>query len=98
MAKTVTFDELEEGDVEELLYSYQEELSNQDLWLLENEPQVEESEKESDEIEPRDILTRKSIVETFRCIDMGLAVFDEDDPNMEGSSRAVHNVQAIPHG
>ena len=31
MAKAVTFDELEEGDVEELLYSYQEELSNEDL-------------------------------------------------------------------
>ena len=40
MAKTACFDEVEEGDVEELLDSYREELSNGDLLMLEKERQV----------------------------------------------------------
>ena len=41
-----------EGDIEELLDSYWEELSNEDLLMLEKECQVEESEAESEEVEP----------------------------------------------
>ena len=52
MAKTVGF-EVEEGDVKEFLDSYREELSNEDLLrLLEKECQMEESEAESEEVEP----------------------------------------------
>ena len=43
MNKTLGFDEVEEGDVEELLNSFWEKLSNEDLLLLEKEHQVEES-------------------------------------------------------
>ena len=71
MTKTVSFDE-----VEEMLDSYREELSNEDLL----ECQVEESEAESEEVEPLHTLTSKRMVEAFRLIDIGLAIFDEDDP------------------
>uniref|UniRef100_A0A8C4Q849 Uncharacterized protein n=2 Tax=Eptatretus burgeri TaxID=7764 RepID=A0A8C4Q849_EPTBU len=94
MAKTVGFDEVKEGDVEELLDSYREELSNEDLLLLEKERQVEESEVESEEVEPLRTLTCKRMAEAFRLIDMGLTIFDEDDPNTERSSRVARNVQA----
>jgi len=73
--------------------TYQEELSNEDLLMLEKERQVEESEAESEEVEPLRTLTSTRMVEAFRLIDMGLAIFDEDDPNTERSSRVARNVQ-----
>ena len=94
MAKTVGFDDVEEVDVEELLDSYQEELSNEDLLMPEKERQVEELEAESEELESLRTLTSTRMVEAFHLIDMGLAIFDEDDPNTEYSSRVARNVLA----
>ena len=62
--------------------------------MLVKERQVEESEADSEEVEPLRTLTSTRMVEAFRLIDMGLAIFDEDDPNTERSSRVARNVQA----
>ncbi|KAG7177185.1 putative Tigger transposable element-derived protein 1-like 218 [Homarus americanus] len=75
---TAGFHELESEDIEQVLASHTEELTNEDLQLLTEQSAAEDDDKEE---EPQRTLTTKRIAEAFNMIQQGMQIFIDDDPN-----------------
>ncbi|MEE6457969.1 hypothetical protein FKM82_000130 [Ascaphus truei] len=79
--------EVETEDIEELLASHSNELSNEDLMQLEQQKIAEEEAHQSAEVaQPHKSLSIKILSAAFKHIDSALAIFEENDPNIEQSS------------
>ncbi|MPC49708.1 hypothetical protein E2C01_043520 [Portunus trituberculatus] len=89
------FDEVndDDDDVQDLLESYVEPLSNDELIELDEVSQ--EAEKEGDEEEPVRGLDIKTLKECLGGIEKALETLKEHDPNSARSSKLAHNVEKV---
>ncbi|XP_037768584.1 tigger transposable element-derived protein 1 [Chelonia mydas] len=83
-------------DVEELLASHSEELTNEDLIEWEQQKVAEEQEDAPtvQETPPRKVLTIKVLAEAFQHLEAAMSLFEEHDPNIERSApvnRDIYN-------
>ena len=95
MALQVGFEEVDEDDVEDLLLSDREELSNEDLWALEEKRIREESESSPLEFLPVKTLTVKVIAKGFNLVDEAMAIFDEHNPECMRSSKGWREMENV---
>ncbi|KAG7165650.1 putative Tigger transposable element-derived protein 1-like 229 [Homarus americanus] len=79
LARQAGFDELESDDIEDVLASHREELTNEDLQQLTEHSPVD------DEEEPQQTLTTKRLAEAFNLIQQGMQILVDDDKNRERS-------------
>ncbi|MEE6465495.1 hypothetical protein FKM82_006570 [Ascaphus truei] len=87
--------EVETEDIEELLASHSNELSNEDLMQLEEQKIAEEEAHQSADVaqpQPRKSLSSKMLAAAFKHIDSALAIFEDNDPNIERSSTVSRGV------
>ncbi|MEE6461462.1 hypothetical protein FKM82_001295 [Ascaphus truei] len=87
--------EVETEDIEELLASHSNELSNEDLMQLEEQKIAEEEAHQSADAaqpQPRKSLSSKMLAAAFKHIDSALAIFEDNDPNIERSSTVSRGV------
>ncbi|XP_059572388.1 uncharacterized protein C7orf50 homolog isoform X1 [Alligator mississippiensis] len=96
MGKELNLDAAPE-DVDELLTSHSEELTNEDLIELEQQKVAEEEEDAPtvEEASPRKVLTTKVLAEAFRYLEAAMSLFEEHDPNTERSAsvnRGISNM------
>ncbi|MEE6460213.1 hypothetical protein FKM82_000895 [Ascaphus truei] len=87
--------EVETEDIEELLASRSNELSNEDLMQLEGQKIAEEQAHQSADVaqpQPRKSLSTKMLAVAFKHIDSALAIFEDNDPNIERSSTVSRGV------
>ncbi|MPC83461.1 hypothetical protein E2C01_078172 [Portunus trituberculatus] len=86
------FDEVDDNDVQDLLESHAEPLSNDELIELDKASQ--KAEKEGDEEkEPVSCLDIKTLRECLGGIEKGLETLKERDPNPARSSKVAHDVE-----
>ncbi|GAB5582602.1 CENPB DNA-binding domain-containing protein 1 [Prionailurus iriomotensis] len=78
LAKNVAFEEVVEADVDQLLRSHEEDLSNTELMQLEQEPAEEESEDAPPALRQ---LTTGRLSAAFSHFEAGLRVLTSDGPN-----------------
>ncbi|MEE6514568.1 hypothetical protein FKM82_022831 [Ascaphus truei] len=81
--------EVETEDIEELLASHSNELSNEDLMQFEEQKIAEEEAHQSAGVaqpQPRKSLSTKMLAAAFNHIDSALTIFEDNDPNIERSS------------
>uniref|UniRef100_A0ABI7VR32 HTH CENPB-type domain-containing protein n=1 Tax=Felis catus TaxID=9685 RepID=A0ABI7VR32_FELCA len=78
LAKNVAFEEVVEADVDQLLRSHEEDLSNTELMQLEQEPAEEESEDAPPALRQ---LTTGRLSAAFSHFEAGLQVLTSDGPN-----------------
>uniref|UniRef100_A0AAQ5X1R0 HTH CENPB-type domain-containing protein n=1 Tax=Amphiprion ocellaris TaxID=80972 RepID=A0AAQ5X1R0_AMPOC len=83
--------DLEEEDFEELLESHGEELSNQDLMELEAQQRVEEEEEDETPV-PMKKFETKLLAEGFSLIDKAIALFEQQDPNIERCTKVANQM------
>ncbi|XP_068229516.1 tigger transposable element-derived protein 1-like [Palaemon carinicauda] len=83
--------DLQEEDFEELLESYGEELSNQDLMELEAQQRVEEEEEEETPV-PMKKFETKLLAEGFSLIDKAIALFEQQDPSIERCTKVANQL------
>ena len=95
MTLQVEFEEVNENDVEVLLLSHREELSNEDLLALEEERIREESESSPEEVVPVKTLKTKVIAKGFKLVDEAKATFDEHDPNCMRSFKVRREMENV---
>ncbi|CAD7689291.1 unnamed protein product [Nyctereutes procyonoides] len=92
LAKNVAFEEVVEADVDQLLRSHEEDLSNEELMQLEQEPKGEE---ESEDVPPAlRQLTTGELSTAFSHFEAGLQVLTSNSPNEEWKmqvSRAIND-------
>ncbi|KAG7157529.1 putative Tigger transposable element-derived protein 1-like 232 [Homarus americanus] len=79
LARQAGFDELESEDIEDVLASHTEELSNEDLQQLTEHSPIEDN----DEEEPQRTLTSKRLAESFNMFQQPMPILIDDDPNRE---------------
>ncbi|MEE6509355.1 hypothetical protein FKM82_025734 [Ascaphus truei] len=87
--------EVETEDIEELLASHSNELSNEDLMQLEEQKIAEEEAHQSADVaqpQTRKSLSSKMLAAAFKHIDSALAIFEDNDPNIERSSTVSRGV------
>jgi hypothetical protein len=94
LANIVGFNEVDLDDVVDVLMSDKEELSNEDLIELEEESREVAGEEGTEEDEVVRMLRSERLSEALRIIDRALALFDEEDPNTERSSKVKRDVLA----
>lgn len=85
------FNEVDENDVQELLDSHSEPLSNDDLMELEKQNTLEEMEEDK---EPERTLSVKIFEEIFNHINQAIHLLQENDPNpnrSNGKTNAIEN-------
>ncbi|XP_045107142.1 tigger transposable element-derived protein 1-like [Portunus trituberculatus] len=89
-AQDLGLDEVEEEDIDQLLQSHRQELSNEDLLDIEAENKREREEAEAtaaaDKAEGGQTLTATVISEALGKIKEGFAMLEEHDPNVERST------------
>ncbi|XP_068204617.1 tigger transposable element-derived protein 1-like [Palaemon carinicauda] len=83
--------DLQEEDFEELLESHGEDLSIQDLMELEAQQRVEEEEEEETPV-PMKKFETKLLAEGFSLIDKGIALFEQQDPNIERCTKVANQL------
>ncbi|KAM9061128.1 tigger transposable element-derived protein 1-like [Sarcophilus harrisii] len=83
LANDIGFAELVEADVDQLLQSHDEELSNEELMQLEQERAVEEKEENEDAPPILRQLTTKELSEAFSHFEAGMQILANNDPNSE---------------
>ncbi|XP_068246736.1 tigger transposable element-derived protein 1-like [Palaemon carinicauda] len=83
--------DLQEEDFEELLESHGEEMSNQDLMELEAQQRVEEEEEEETPV-PMKKFETKLLAEGFSLIDKAIALFEQQDPNIERCTKVANQL------
>lgn len=88
IAQEVGFVNLTYEDIEEVLASHMEELTNEELQELAQIPEEDE-----DEGLPERTLTTKGMSTAFRLIDEALNILAEEDPNRERNSKAERAVR-----
>ena len=81
--------DLEKEDFEEVLDSQSEELTNEDLIILEEQsrPEKEQEEAGAEEVIPVRKFDTKLMAEAFTLIEKGLQLFENQDPNAERFSK-----------
>ncbi|KAG7166988.1 putative Tigger transposable element-derived protein 1-like 225 [Homarus americanus] len=84
LARQAGCDELESEDIEDVLASHTEELTNEDLQQLTEHSPVED---EDDEEEPQRPLTSKKMAESFNMFQQAMQILVDDNPNRERKSR-----------
>jgi len=96
VANIVGFNEVDLDDVVDVLMSDKEEFSNEDLPVLELKEESREvaGEEGTEEGEVVRMLASERLSEALRIIDEALAIFDEEDPNTERSSKVKRDVLA----
>jgi len=94
LANIVGFNEVDLNDVVDVLMSDKEEFSNEDLIELKEESREVAGEEGIEEGEVVRMLTSERLSEALRIIDEALAIFDEEDPNTERSSKVKRDVSA----
>lgn len=87
------FKEVNEDDIQELLDSHDEPLSNEDLMQLEQERAKTEDDDANQEEETVRGLDVKTLQEVFSSIEHAMELLKECDPNPARSDTAVHGVQ-----
>jgi hypothetical protein len=93
LANIVGFNEVDLDDVVDVL-SDKEEFLNEDLIELKEEIREVAGEEGTEEGEVVRMLTSERLSEALRIIDEALAIFDEEDPNTERSSKVKREVLA----
>lgn len=92
LAKTLAFEEVVEADVDQLLRSHEDTLSNEELMQLQQEPEAEE---ESEDAQPAlRQLTTGELLAAFSHFEAGLQVLTSSSPNDEWKlkvSRAIND-------
>ncbi|XP_051830692.1 tigger transposable element-derived protein 1-like [Antechinus flavipes] len=83
LASDIGFAELVEADVDQLLQSHAEDLSNEELMQLEQERAVEEKEENEDVPPILRQLTTKELSEAFFHFEAGMQILANNDPNNE---------------
>ncbi|XP_014456032.1 putative CENPB DNA-binding domain-containing protein 1 [Alligator mississippiensis] len=79
LERKIRFDKLEPEDIQELIDSSREELSNEDLIQIEQQ----RSHEEEEDVQPARASTSKGMVEAFKHPEAFLSYFDENDPDMQ---------------
>ncbi|XP_028921782.1 tigger transposable element-derived protein 1-like [Ornithorhynchus anatinus] len=95
LAKEVGFDEVEAGDVEELLESHGEELSAEELLQLLAEVKAEGADEEDVDEAPFRELTQAVLSDSLQQIEEALCTLEEHDRNVERSGRIVREVKSL---
>ena len=93
LAHTAGMDEVDEEGVNELLESHEEELSNEDLMLLEQDRAAEGDENEEEETAPQLELTCEILAEAFADFDRGVSRLANNDPHRDRSLRLENDIQ-----
>jgi hypothetical protein len=88
LGKLIDFDELESEDIQELMDSQGEELTNGEFMEIEQERAVEEDESE----ESARILTT-GMAEAFQHPESFISYFRDNDPNMDRRSQVTRGVE-----
>lgn len=94
-AQQLGFEELEDNDINELLQSYQEELSNDDLLEIERErfQRMEEAEAgAATSQEPLRALTATNLSQCMDLLRQAMKIIEENDPNVERSGAVTRDV------
>ncbi|CAM2116519.1 unnamed protein product [Caretta caretta] len=84
-------------DVDELLASHCEELTNEDLIELEKQKMTEEEDARTAETPACKVLTTKVLAEAFQHLEIAMSLFEEHDPNTERSApvnRGISNMHS----
>lgn len=92
LAKEANFEGMDEVDINELLASHNQEMSNEELMQLDLE--IANEEDSSLDISERQNLTSQQISKAMNLIDEAMEIFSKNDPDSERSSkvsRAVAN-------
>ncbi|KAG7170741.1 hypothetical protein Hamer_G013601 [Homarus americanus] len=82
----VGFDELESEDIEDILASHTDELTNEDLQQLTEHSPVED---DDDEEEPQRTLSSKRMAESFNMFQQAMQILIDDDPNREHKQKEL---------
>ncbi|KAK3881758.1 hypothetical protein Pcinc_013840 [Petrolisthes cinctipes] len=98
LAQQLGFSEVGEEDIDELLQSHQNELSNEDLLDIESErvEQLEEAEAAAASAVPYEqplrTLTATNLSECLELMRQAMMIIEENDPNIERSSKVSREV------
>ena len=96
MAQHIGFTDVDEENVREVLNSHVEDLTNEDLMIIEEERIVKEQEDEEiDEVQPEKKLTTKIMAQAFQMIDSAMSIFEEHDPDTMRSSQVKREVEHV---
>lgn len=76
------FPELEE-DIDEMISSYEEELSNEDLLELNKNKNYDKVQEEESEKPDEEVITLKGLFKAFQLIEEGLQIINDIDSNHE---------------
>ncbi|XP_030435481.1 tigger transposable element-derived protein 1-like [Gopherus evgoodei] len=80
-------------DVDELLASHSEELTNEDLIEWEQQKLAEEEDARTvEETPPRKVLTMEVLAEAFQHLEAATSLFEEYDPNIERSASVNRDI------
>lgn len=90
LAHDVGFNDVDEDDINELLGSHDEELTNEDLIVMEQDRAAEEQEQE-----PERILTQKLLSEALSNIDAYVQKLVDNDPNRERSLMIEQGIESL---
>ena len=94
LSHQVGFNEVTEGDVNNLLDSHAEELTNEDLMAIDQDSADEDKgEDEDGETTPQLNLTRKMLADAMSYIDQGVQILVNNDPNRERSIKAERTIE-----
>lgn len=98
LAQQVGFENLESEDIDKLLNSHQEELSNEELLEIERErvKVMEEAEAAAaaaaSPAQPQRALTATNLTECLNLLRQAMQILEENDPNVERSSSVIRGV------
>ncbi|GLV32614.1 hypothetical protein CBL_00677 [Carabus blaptoides fortunei] len=95
LGKKIGLDDLTVDDIQKVLDSHREELSNEDLMAIDQQRALEENEsnEEEEDAEPPKVLTAPMLNEFFKLIDQATAIIDLNDPNRVRSSAVARKIQ-----
>ncbi|XP_007665107.1 tigger transposable element-derived protein 1 [Ornithorhynchus anatinus] len=95
LGKRLGMGDLEPSDIDELIESHQEELSDEDLVSMDQQRALEEGRpSHSDEEAPARTLTTAHLGRAFELLEEACSIFSENDPNVDRSAaviRALHS-------
>ncbi|XP_047473466.1 tigger transposable element-derived protein 1-like [Penaeus chinensis] len=95
-AREAGFDDLEQKDIDELLESHREELTNEELLEMEKiqNAELEASRPTPETPEPEKVLTKSDLEKALASIRDGLDVLEAKDPNINRSATVARKVMS----
>ena len=95
-AREAGFDDLEQKDIDELLESHREELTNEELLEMEKiqNAELEASRPTPETPEPERVLTKSDLEKALASIRDGLDVLEAKDPNINRSATVARKVMS----